>query len=43
MAEQVGVTPRFVTGNDFFLTMGGVNTSADYFCGLGPQIGIDPP
>ncbi len=42
-AEQVGVTPRFVTGNDFFLTMGGVNTSADYFCGFGRQIGIDPP
>ena len=42
-AEQVGVTPRFVTGNDFYLTMGGVNTSDDYFCGFGRQIGIDPP
>ncbi len=42
-AEQVGVTARYVTGNDFFLTLGGVNTSNDYFCGYGQQIGIDPP
>jgi len=41
-AEQSGV-PRFVNGDDFFLTLGGVNTSNDYLCGYGEQIGIDPP
>lgn len=41
-AEQVGVT-RFVDSNDYFLTLAGVNTPSDYFCGYGRQIGIDPP
>lgn len=41
-AEQVGA-PRFVTGDDFFLTMGAANTGSDYLCGFGQEIGIDVP
>ncbi len=41
-AEQVGA-PRFVNGDDFFLTMGAANTSSDYLCGYGQEIGIDVP
>lgn len=41
-AEQSGA-PRFVTGNDFFLTMGASNTSSDYQCGYGKRIGVEVP
>jgi hypothetical protein len=41
-AEQVG-TPRFVTANDYFLTLGGSATSRDYLCGYGTRIGMEVP
>lgn len=41
-AEQVGA-PRFVNGDDFFLTMGSANASSDYLCGFGKEIGVDVP
>lgn len=41
-AEQVGVT-RFVTGDDFFLTVGGSGTNNDYLCGFGKRNGLEVP
>lgn len=41
-AEQSGA-PRFVTGDDFFLTMGGANSNFDYQCAYGKRIGVEVP
>lgn len=41
-AEQSGA-PRFVTGDDFFLTMGAANSNFDYQCAYGKRIGVEVP
>ena len=41
-AEQSGA-PRFVSADDFFLTMGAASSSSDYQCAYGRRIGVEVP
>jgi len=41
-AQQVGA-PRFVTGRDYFMTLGGSATGRDYLCGFGTRDALEVP
>lgn len=41
-AEQVGA-PRFVSDQDYFMTLGGSATSRDYLCGFGTRDALEVP